>query len=60
MVTKGQRIQMHPATDLWMKGARFGVVEGIVDKHRILVKLDKANKYWVRLTDLVNPDGTEL
>ena len=22
----GKRVELHPATDLWMRGARFGVV----------------------------------
>lgn len=26
---RGQRVELHPATDLWMRGARFGTVEKI-------------------------------
>ena len=37
---KGQRVEMHPATDLWMRGARFGTVTH-VGKSRVNVKLDK-------------------
>ena len=37
---KGQRIELHPATDLWMRGARFGTVTH-VGKARVNVKLDK-------------------
>jgi hypothetical protein len=25
----GDRVQLHPATDLWMRGARWGTVAGI-------------------------------
>lgn len=25
----GDRVELHPATDLWMRGARFGTVEGV-------------------------------
>ncbi len=35
----GQRVQMHPATDLWMRGARYGTVIR-VGRRKLLVKLD--------------------
>ena len=28
MLTKGTRVQLHPATDAWMQGDRFGEVVG--------------------------------
>ncbi len=31
--TKGDRIEMHPATGPWMRGARFGTVVGITKKN---------------------------
>lgn len=37
------RIQMHPGTDLWMRGARFGEILKIGRKN-LLVKLDKLNR----------------
>lgn len=41
----GKRIELHPACDLWMRGARFGTVVAAVRKHkgreRVRVKLDK-------------------
>jgi hypothetical protein len=39
----GDRVEIHPATDLWMRGARFGVVVGssITPKDRVRVELDK-------------------
>lgn len=26
---KGDRVQLHPATDLWMRGARYGTLKRI-------------------------------
>ena len=37
---KGMRIEMHPATDLWMRGARYGTVTHVGKAH-VNVKLDK-------------------
>lgn len=37
---KDQRIEMHPATDLWMMGARYGTVTK-VGRTRVYVQLDK-------------------
>ena len=39
----GDRIELHPGCDLWMQGARFGVVVGssLTPADRVRVKLDK-------------------
>ncbi len=39
----GDRIEIHPGTDLWMMGARYGIVVGMIPtkEDRIRVKLDK-------------------
>ena len=37
--TVGQRVQTHPATDWWMRGARFGTVV-LVGRVTVHVKLD--------------------
>jgi hypothetical protein len=39
----GDRVELHPATDLWMRGARYGTVRGIscTPKDRVRVELDK-------------------
>jgi hypothetical protein len=39
----GDRIEIHPGTDLWMRGARYGVVVGIsqTPNDKVRVKLDK-------------------
>ena len=39
----GDRVELHPANDLWTRGARFGVVvrTSLTPKDRVHVKLDK-------------------
>ncbi len=58
MLAKGTRVQLHPATDRWMMGDRYGeIVYGyvsehynpksmtwIVDRTTYRVKLDKSGK----------------
>lgn len=41
--TIGDRVELHPATDLWMRGARYGVVVGtsLTSADRVRVRLDK-------------------
>jgi hypothetical protein len=36
----GDRVELHPATDLWMRGARFATVIKVGTK-RVHVKLDR-------------------
>ena len=31
--TKGQRVELHPGTDAWMRGDRFGVVVRVGQRH---------------------------
>lgn len=44
--TIGDRVEVHPGTDLWMRGARFGVVVGVslTPRDRVRVKLDKTGE----------------
>jgi hypothetical protein len=39
----GDRVELHPATDLWMRGARYGTVESFWFRgtNRVSVRLDK-------------------
>jgi hypothetical protein len=37
---ENERIQLHPATDLWMRGAKFGTVVSI-SKRYVYVHVDK-------------------
>lgn len=48
----GDRVELHPATDLWMRGARFGTVVS-VGRLMLRVKLDRAPG----LDKLVNPEN---
>lgn len=41
--TRGQRVQLHPATDRWMMGDKFGVVTGL-GPGWVRVKLDVSGK----------------
>ena len=38
--TKGQRVQLHAATDDWMRGDRYGVVLGMHGRTRDYVNRD--------------------
>ena len=33
MIAKGTRVQLHPATDEWMQGDRYGEIVGYSRKH---------------------------
>lgn len=39
----GDRVQVHPAHDYWMKGDRFGVVESIGHRY-VSVRMDRSKK----------------
>lgn len=41
--TVGDRVEIHPGTDMWMRGARYGTVVGmsITPNDRVKVELDK-------------------
>lgn len=41
----GDRVQLHPATDHWMRGDRYGTVSRILITGRIRILLDKSKKY---------------
>ena len=40
----GERVQLHPATDLWMRGIRYGTVT-LVGRLRVTVQLDVTNRF---------------
>lgn len=45
----GDRIEIHPGTDLWMSGARFGTVVGtsLTPSDRVKVVMDKTgSRKW--------------
>ena len=41
--TIGDRVEIHPGTDMWMKGARYGTVIGmsLTTNDRVHVEMDK-------------------
>lgn len=41
--TVGDRVEIHPGTDMWMRGARYGTVIGmsLTTNDRIHVEMDK-------------------
>ena len=41
--TTGDRVELHPGTDLWMQGARFGTVKAIslTPADRVRVEVDR-------------------
>jgi hypothetical protein len=42
---KGQRIELHPACDWWMRGARYGEIVSVSDKHgTVRVRLDATGR----------------
>jgi hypothetical protein len=42
-ITVGDRVELHPATDAWMMGDRYGVVQK-VGTTRVQVKLDRSGR----------------
>lgn len=42
-LTVGSRVEIHPGTDLWMMGARYGTVRSIVptSEDKVRVEMDK-------------------
>ena len=42
----GARVELHPATDLWMRGARYGTVErmSLTPNDRVKVRLDRTGR----------------
>ncbi len=46
-ISEGDRVELHPGTDLWMRGARFGTVER-VSPRGCYVRLDRLPARAVR------------
>lgn len=36
----GDRVELHPGTDLWMRGARYGTVKSISARGKVPVKVE--------------------
>ena len=57
-INVGDRVELHPGTDLWMQGARYGTVVSIVPtpRDKVRVRLDKLRVFsgpgeWFRFID---------
>ena len=51
----GDRVEMHPGTDLWMRGARYGDVVRVLRNGNLKVKLDRLDRLVT-----VSPDRLSL
>lgn len=60
MPVKGQRVQVHPATDAWMRGDRYGKVT-LVGRKYVHVLMDVSRRVHKFRPDLVMEvrDGTD-
>jgi len=38
------RVELHPATDEWMQGDRYGAIQARRANGEVLIRLDKSNK----------------
>lgn len=50
----GDRVEIHPGSDLWMRGARYGTVvrTSTTPKDRVHVKMDKTGeRIWAGTED---------
>lgn len=51
----GRHVQLHPATDRWMMGDRFGEITR-VEAERVRVKLQVSGKsLWFKRDDVLHP-----
>lgn len=57
--TPGTRVQLHPATDLWMRGARFGSIVAVRGEVAT-VKLDALHEpQRIHLRNLLDVRGVQ-
>jgi len=54
-VKVGDRVQLHPATDLWMRGARYATILAVNDDGSAKIRLDRLSDRTlrIRLVDLL-------
>jgi len=45
-LTEGVRVELHPATDAWMQGDRYGTVT-LVARKNVYVRMDRSRKVRV-------------
>ena len=45
LIRVGDRVELHPATDAWMRGDRFGTVEAVMpNRSRVGVHMDRSGR----------------
>jgi hypothetical protein len=52
----GDRVQMHPGTDAWMRGDRYGDVVGVLRSGVVMVKMDSGQTRRVHPRNLIEVD----
>jgi hypothetical protein len=53
----GRNVQLHPATDRWMMGDKFGQITK-VEPDKVRVRLDVSQKsLWFKRDDILNPEN---
>lgn len=44
----GERVELHPGTDAWMRGDRYGEIVAVVERHghvvSVRVKMDRSGR----------------
>ena len=51
---KTNRVTLHPATDYWMQGDRYGSIRARRENGEVLVILDKSGKLvWLRPSQIL-------
>lgn len=47
------RVELHPATDEWMRGDRYGDIIGYSALGKVIVRLDKSQRIvWLKKKDI--------
>jgi len=53
VILKPNAVELHPATDAWMSGDRYGAIVARRVNGEILVRMDKSQRlYWVTPRDV--------
>lgn len=52
----GSHVELHPCTDQWMMGDRYGEITGLSNKDGVRVRLDKSRKsLWFHPDNVLGP-----
>ena len=53
LFTVGERVELSPASDLWMMGAKYGTVTRVMRDGRVQVRVDALNRSFRFRADLL-------